>query len=299
MITFIMTLLGFVSIYQNQKPDINFVVIGDTQWGYSVLRKSIKKINAQKYTEFLAHVGDQETCGGDKMLRHFKRRMSGLRVPYFLAIGNHELVRCGWKYHLYHFNHKKWKNFWAYHLNPRPKSPISTFYYRDFIRRGTTFRFIFIDTSFPNITKTQALWFKSVITNTPKNTAVFIFTHRPFPVPPKIARKRIYYANGAHWHTYHRMNPAAYYRWGKVKSYGGIMWSALMANKSKVLAIFHGHHHAYRKYTIGGVLGYCSGGGGGYLYRNKWYKRTYEVYHYLNVRATRNKLNVSMVRIRK
>ena len=69
------------------------------------------------------------------------------------------------------------------------------------------------------------------------------------------------------------------------------LWKVFYKNRHKILGIFHGHYHAFRRYSLYGVKAICSGGGGGPLEKKS------DFYHYLVAKIYKGRLLVDVKKL--
>lgn len=250
-------------------PSWSFAVIGDTQSRPRILKRAVRDVN-NKNIRFTVHLGDLSYCSSKWLWKKSRKEIRKCKTPWFYVLGNHELYSCSIPV-TYH-KRKKWVNFWY--------SFGSTMRVFKFLGK----KFILLDSATAFVPRGQIARLKLIL-NRSSNKSVFIFTHRPLPYPKKF--KVRYSKNRLYWHTYKVMGGMWYAYRNKN------LWKVLKNNKSKILAVFHGHYHAYRKYRLNGITVYCSGGGGGTLETSRDY------YHYLKVTVRRNKYFVKVVRLGK
>lgn len=78
------------------KPDNNDTIIvaftGDSQRFYDQLASLIKKVNTLKDVDFLVLAGDVSDFSLRKEYEWVNERLDQLKVPYFMVVGNHDLI---------------------------------------------------------------------------------------------------------------------------------------------------------------------------------------------------------------
>lgn len=253
------------------RPYIAVGVVGDTQsrkYQKWIIPKLVRSMNSDK-PDFVIHLGDTEWAGSKRIYRSFKRKLRNLKSSYFMVLGNHELSLHSNGYLLWPPLKKTWFKFWKY--------PNSYYYFN---RKGYTF--IVLDTSLPASSWRQVKWLRKVLAQVNKPKRVFLFMHRPMPVPKQSA---VYYS-GYKWHNYTDMEPLPYMF--KVNRH---LWKVFYKNRHKIAALFHGHYHGFRRYGLYGVKAFCSGGGGGPL------EKSTDFYHYLIVKIYKNHFRVNVKKL--
>ncbi len=68
-----------------------FALLNDTQDTWAQLRRFLARINSDPAVRFVVSAGDLTDDGERASLERFQRELSGLRVPLFATVGNHEL----------------------------------------------------------------------------------------------------------------------------------------------------------------------------------------------------------------
>jgi len=69
-----------------------FALIADSHIEYDKLEKVIRHINHDKSISFVIHLGDMTDGGIQKEYCWANNRMSGLKIPYIVIIGNHDYL---------------------------------------------------------------------------------------------------------------------------------------------------------------------------------------------------------------
>lgn len=208
----------------------SFAVIGDTQENWRVVRKAVKAMRAAR-PDFVVHLGDVWNCASLRRWRETRRMFAGLRPRW--VIGNHELRSCSSARN----RPSRYRAMWRRHFAPLTWWSMKA--------NGVTF--IALDSATPDVSGHQLKWATREIGKAV--APVIIFSHRPLP-----------------WHNgkwYARMDPMPL-RWRNAK-----LKRVLWENGRKILAVFHGHWHGYRRYYAGAFTAYCSGGGGGQLQKRQ------------------------------
>lgn len=246
----------------------SFAVIGDTQTRKHIMRRSINSMNKHpRRPAFTVHLGDMDWAGYTYMWQRSMRYISKAKMPWYYTIGNHELYN--FIPHSYSTRSK-----WVYHWYGHG----STF--RVFKHRGKTF--VILDNATSRVPKGHVAKLRAILKKAPKKS-VFVFSHRPLPYPKNF---KIRYGPGhRYWHRYSTMSGMGYS--GRNKA----LWRTLKKYQNKILGAFHGHYHAFRKYSLGGIPVYCSGGGGGAL------ETRHDYYHYLVVTVNKNGYAVRVVKV--
>ena len=72
-----------------------FAIIADTHIEYSILEEAIKQINNDKDILFVIHLGDMTDGGLYKEFHWTNDKMSKLKIPYVMIIGNHDYLSNG------------------------------------------------------------------------------------------------------------------------------------------------------------------------------------------------------------
>lgn len=258
-----------LSVVNTPIDSFSFSVIGDTQARKHLMTKAAKDM-ADRKVSFVTHVGDVDYCGGDKFWRRSKTIMDLSGLKWYMTIGNHSLYNCYGNKTIYRYTKQHWSRFWW--------GDNSTFHSFDFGDK----KFVFLDSSTYYYPMETINSLESVLESA-KDKSVFIFTHKPIAYDKPL---KIYYgSNLQFWHPYYTMGGVWYGQQNKS------VWHTLKRQSKKVLAIFHGHYHAYRSYTLDGIPVYCSGGGGGTL------ETSHDFYNYLFVEVKGNKYTVKVVRL--
>lgn len=81
-----------------KQPDSDtfcFVVIADSHIEYSILENVVKQINKDKEILFVIHMGDMTDGGIYKEFHWTNDKMSKLKIPYIMIIGNHDYLANG------------------------------------------------------------------------------------------------------------------------------------------------------------------------------------------------------------
>jgi len=245
----------------------SFAVIGDTQNRPRILKKAIKDMRTRN-VKFAVHLGDLYWCGGEWGWKSRKKIINRSNIKWYYALGNHELYRCEY----FSVTRKKWCNFF-YGDNE------GTF--RTFTYKGK--RFIILDTAMHHMPIGHLSILKHYLSKQTEGS-VFLFGHRPLPIK---RRRLITYkgknSNRLRRHWYRDMVPMHWCR--KNRRFVDV----IKKSSSKILAYFHGHYHAFRKYFLYGIRMYSSGGGGGKL------ETKHDYYHYLIVTVYKNTFKVKVV----
>lgn len=244
----------------------NFAVIGDTQANKYIMVRAIKNMNKHKF-DLVVHVGDMDAYGDPRRWRKSMSYILKSKCPWFYVIGNHEL----------------------YSNNPFRYFPTKRKWVRFWYGWGDTFRvfshrrkkFILIDSSSSFMPNSHHKRLERALKRA-KNKSVFLFTHKPLPYYKNF---KIYYDNGKRYVRYRWMCGLPY-KWSNIT-----LWKIIKRHKNKIIAVFHGHDHSYRKYSIEGIQVYCSGGGGGKL------ETKYDYYHYLNISVDKNGYSVKIIKL--
>jgi len=252
-----------------QQKNFSFVVIGDTQEQKSIMKKASLDMRSRG-VDFVAHLGDIDYCGPMYKWSISRKLMALSGLPWYITIGNHELYKCGMPLVSW-YSKERWSKYWW--------GDKKTFHVIE--HKGS--KFVYIDSSTFYYPNGEVERLELVLKNA-KDSSVFLFTHMPLAYDK--SNKRIYYGlNKAHWNYYSSMGGTWYS--GRNK----LLWHTLKRYKSKLLAVFHGHYHAYRSYDLDGIPVYCCGGGGGALETRR------DFYHYLVVSVVGDRYFVKVIRI--
>jgi len=253
-----------------QTDKFSFAVLGDTQARRHVMRRAVRSIKAESSLDFAVHLGDVNYCGATTLWKKSKSIVEGSGLPWYYTIGNHELYGCFLPIRV-RYTHGRWGKFW---LGREDTLTVTH-------KGGKTL--IFTDSAGYLYPKDHIARIENIL-KTSADNPVFLFTHRPLPYHNKYKLVRFGKRNRLQQY-YKSLAPSAYV--GRNKR----LWKVLKTYKSKIMAVFHGHYHAYRKYKLDGIQVYNSGGGGGTL-QTKW-----DFFHYLVVDVVGDSLSVRTVRI--
>lgn len=226
-------------------PSWKFAIIGDTQTRNPVLKWAAKSFQANGI-RFGVHLGDLHWCYSSADWA-WKRKVLKSSVQYWFWIyGNHEkyVCRIDQRYLTWGQSRLIWSKFW-YGRGDTLR-----------VRDVHGWRFIALDTAGPQTPANHAARLEAALRSAPGK--VFLFAHRPLPVPYKFFRTKVTIANGRKI-PYGRMGPPEY------KGNNLKLWKVIYKWRGKIAAVFHGHHHAFVDYQIGPLKAYSTGGGGGTL----------------------------------
>ncbi len=244
-----------------------FSIIGDTQINKPVMLKAIHSMNKKKLS-FAIHLGDMDYVGKPSLWRNSMNLILKSKIPWFYLIGNHELYT--YNPISYCPNKKKWIKFWYGYGDT----------FRVFFHRLK--KFILLDSSTKYISRGHLNKLRQAL-STAKDKSVFLFTHKPLPYyknfKVRFGPKKKHYV----WYSY---LAGMVYRWRNIK-----LWKIIHKYKKKILSVFHGHDHSFRKYSLDGITVFSSGGGGGRL------ETKLDYYHYLIVKVNNYGYSVKVVKI--
>lgn len=254
-------------------PNWQFAVIGDTQSRPRVFRKALAQMK-NYHLDFAVHLGDVYWCGSERVWKKRIKLAQSVNVKWWWIIGNHELYTCTLPHRIRPSYRSKWlRVFYGGKGSTR----------RVFTHKGWTF--LILDTATPLIPKGQAA------SQVALRASTAIFAHRPLPTPSEFflgskgAIKRGLWTRKIDSGWYSRLGPVPF------RGRNRLLWSAVYNNRRKIRAVFHGHHHALKRYMLpGGIRAWCSGGGGGTLAVGHFY-------HWLLVKVQRNQLLVEVKKI--
>jgi predicted phosphodiesterase len=266
--TLVSIVIGITSVIP-QALDFKFAVIGDTQIKKRIMRKASLDMRKRKLS-FVAHVGDVDYCGSFSKWRRSRRIMKLSGLSWYMTLGNHELYDCPLPIRI-RYSKRRWARYWWGKGN-------STFRVVNFFGK----KFVFTDSSTYLYPRGHAWKLSRVLKNSQDNS-VFIFTHRP-PAYRKPFKIR-YSSDRRYWHRYRVMDNMKYVGRNKV------FWKTLKKYRRKILAMFHGHYHAFRYYKLDGISVYNTGGGGGWLETRRDY------HHYLIVGVKNYKFYVKVIKL--
>lgn len=74
---------------------LRFAVVGDVQRGFDEARDAVARLNQIEDLAFVVQVGDFSDCGRADEFETMAAVFSRLRVPWFVAVGNHDLLGNG------------------------------------------------------------------------------------------------------------------------------------------------------------------------------------------------------------
>lgn len=270
MFNFTSVLMILVSATFIQHKPFSFAVIGDTQIHPHIFKKATNSIKKHK-PNFVVHLGDLWWCSSYYWWKNYRKLIRKTKLDWEYVIGNHELVHCN--PFMKTPTRYKWKNFWR-----RKKYRHSTL--KIFDRFG--YRFILMDSS-TNHTPWRHIPRIARALKSAKDKRVFLFSHKPLPYNKPL---KLYYGpNRKHWHWYWVMSGLGWY--GRNKA----LWRTIYKYRNKIKYFFHGHYHAFRKYSLSGINAFCTGGGGGRL------ETKYDYYHYLIVKVRNGNASVKVIRL--
>ena len=248
------------------QPTYSFAVLGDTQSNQRIFKRAVKDIKKRKLN-FAVHVGDLYWRSSTRWWKWYKKKLNYTKIPWHMVMGNHEILLCAYGCS------RKWKNFWR-----KKKYRRSTL--KIFDKYGD--RFILMDSADHSTPMSHINRIRKALRSA-KNKSVFLFTHKPLPYNGGF--KVRYGPNKRSWHWYWVMSGTGWYGNNK------ILWRLLDKYNHKIKSLFHGHYHAFRRYKIGKIQAYCTGGGGGKL------ETRHDYYHYLIVTINKHGYSIKVVRL--
>lgn len=262
-----MLISGIFTPYKVGADNWRFAVIGDTQINKHIMCKAIKSMNKRKLA-FTVHIGDMDYVGDPALWRRSMSYVIKAKVPWFYAIGNHEL----------------------YSNNPTRYWPTKRRWVRFWYGWGDTFRvfhhrhkkFVIIDSSSSFMPNSHHKRLENAL-KTAKNKSVFLFTHKPLPYYKNF---KVYFGPNKLHYVWYSYMAGMKYKWSNIA-----LWRIVKKYKNKILAVFHGHDHSFRKYSLDGIQVFCSGGGGGRL------ETKHDYYHYLEVLVNNHGYAVKVVKL--
>jgi len=254
--------------YLHRYDSFNFAVIGDTQDRKHIMKKASLSMRKQDLS-LGVHLGDIDYCGSLYKWKKSKSLMRLSGLPWYITIGNHELYASAIPISGF-YGKRRWSRYWW--------RDDTTFHTVDHLGK----RFIFIDSASFYYPKGENERLASAL-ETSKDKSVFIITHKPLPYHTNI--KIRFGENKLRWHSYKTMEGSWYA--GRNRD----IWNTIKKYQNKILAVFHGHYHAFRAYTLDGIKVYCSGGGGGTLETND------DFYHYLIIGVRGNNFYVKVIKL--
>lgn len=74
-----------------KKSNFSFIVCGDSHGNKEVYQKIIQKVN-ESQAKFLIDLGDISKVGAESEFIDFKSLVNGLKIPYYIVIGNHDVL---------------------------------------------------------------------------------------------------------------------------------------------------------------------------------------------------------------
>jgi 3',5'-cyclic AMP phosphodiesterase CpdA len=285
-----------------------FAVVGDSREDYKrdqVFPEMIKEINQtackvkdqELRPEFLLHLGDFEMRRGSReSLERFKERLKALKIPYYLAKGNHELVertRSSFSLPSIHQVLKDNQDFFReYNSFFNMKESYYSFDHQDL-------HVIVLDNSFgtfqvkpgEDVRSEQLLWMEKDLEETARKVQAgsirqtIICAHIPLPSPsPDI--------------TTHDMLEYVTRNYAEGKSLAEesarVFWEILerYRERSRVGQLFFAHDHRYVSYSQRNFPITITGGGGAPLIPEE----RGGFYHYLIVRVADEGLKERIIR---
>ena len=225
---FIMSL--FLGTTVAKAENIKFVQISDThisassEYSQKVLKSAIQDINAQPEISFVVFTGDNINNPTEENLRTFVSIVKKLKVPYYIAIGNHDV-----------YKNKKMSKVRYYEIlregSPlyRQKTPNYKFSKNGFIFLVVDGAKEIIPGSIGYYRKDTLSWIDQILTKNEK-TPVIIFQHFPVEYPDGVENK------------------LKTHRTYKVEEYQNIL-----SKHNNVLAVLSGHFHTNSENMKDGV----------------------------------------------
>lgn len=251
-----------------------FAVIGDTQSRPRIFRRALTQMKKHPL-DFAIHLGDIYWCGSIKVWKKRKRLAQSAIPKWYWVIGNHELYTCSRPHRIRPSYRTKWLRIF---YGGRGSTE------RMFTHKGWTF--FLLDSATPIIPHCNTCFLGG------KNGKKAILTHRPLPTPSNfllgskkgLRRRSRDRKIDSGW--YSRLGPLPF------RGQNRKLWGWAYNNRRKIKAVFHGHHHAFKRYVLpGGIRAWCSGGGGGRLARGHFC-------HWLLIKVQGNQMFVEVKRIR-
>jgi hypothetical protein len=270
-------LVSVLKLLFSPLPEVStwsFGVIGDTQAGNPWVMVKAMKAMKSRGMKLGLHLGDLYYCGSSGVWKWKQRILKTAGMPWLVTLGNHERWPCGkngWP--TWSVTRRKWARFWF--------KDVSTM--RSWKRRG--WLFVSLDLGDAIGPKGHAARLGALLKG--HRGPVILFGHRALPAPAGLRSKSIRGPHGTRW-QYAEFWPA------KHEGANRALWRVIARYRKKIKAYFHGHHHAYVPYQVGGLKAWCSGGGGGQL-QSKWRSRGY--FHWLEVKVS--KTRILSVKVRK
>lgn len=132
-----------------------FYVVGDTQGRYKVMQRMIADA-AREMPLFVLNLGDLAAYNKREELEKHRGVASGMPVPYFTAIGDHDLVKPGLK-----------GDYYVDNFGP-------TYYSFNFAR----WQFVVLDNSGSYVSRKQVKWLRARLAEKGGNRTV-VFAHQP------------------------------------------------------------------------------------------------------------------------
>lgn len=255
-----------LQILLSTTPTWSFAVIGDTQSNAPVLTRATAHMRSQRL-ELGVHLGDVSTCHWNKWMRAVRRKLRSTKIPWYVATGNHDTWECSRYKYVYQL-HWTFARFWGRKQR-----------FQHIVHRGK--HLVILDSAAYWIPSSNLKKLQVILANAPPKS-VFVFLHHP---PASKQKFRVSFDGGKRSLKYSRLDGLRYSR------NNARLTQMLLKSRDKVLALFHGHHHAYRKYAFLRIPAYCSGGGGGKL-ETRW-----DFYHYLIVTVSGNSFQVRVVKL--
>jgi acid phosphatase type 7 len=237
----------------------SFIVVGDNRTGDDIYKKIVSLMMERK-PDFIVNDGDVISKPGDKkQWANFWEMSKPITVPYFIAVGNHEV---------------------------HPKVPLSEKVYKEQVDLpGNELYYSFtagnslcivldsnLDGQERKITGEQFKWLEGILAQSGQKHK-FVFLHHP-----------LYTDLGKGHHSQDSIDKYPEDR---------DRLQALFA-KYKVDAVFAGHEHYYEKRTVNGILHIITGGGGAPMYDKEEYGG---FYHFVVVTVDGDKVSAEVVDI--
>ncbi len=246
-----------LSALENIRGRFSFVVIGDTRSGDDTYRRLVSLIMDRK-PDFIINTGDViATPGNKKEWLKFWEMSQPITVPYFLAVGNHDV---------------------------HPKVPRSEKIYREQVDLPgnelyysfTTGNSLFIvldsclDGQEKRITGEQRSWLEGVLTDS-RQKHKFVFLHHP-----------LYTDLGKGHHAHDSLDKYPDSRDSLEDLFA----------KFRVDMVFAGHEHYYQRRTVDNIVHVITGGGGAPMYDRE---EEGGFFHFVYVTVDGDKVNADVV----
>lgn len=228
---FLLVLITFlISICSAYAENIKFAQVSDThvsadsEFSQKVLKATVKDINQQQNIAFVVFTGDNINSPNEDNLREFVKIANGLKVPYYVVLGNHDVYKSKNMSKIQYFEILREGNPFKLQRSPNYK----------FSKNGFVFLTVdgakeIIPGSVGYYRQDTLKWVDKMLTQN-KNKSVIIFQHFPIEYPDGVENK------------------LKTHRTYKVEEY-----QKILEKHNNVLAVLSGHFHTNGETMKNGV----------------------------------------------